>query len=151
MAAKNEFILNEDRKGMIWDLALYIPTLIALLVLASKYWYSGDENITYLLVFLTTFIFLIAFNRIFKTRLMMLPTSPVSFSVSKKGVTIGLKNGDHIELVKDVRFFSDMAGKSFGLSGVDLVGTKKQFVFHKGQFADEKQFDSSKARLRAFK
>jgi len=151
MASVNEFNLVEDRKGLIWDLVLYIPTIIALLVLASKYWFAGDENITYLLVFLTTFIFLIAFNRIFKTRLMMLPTSPISFSVSKKGVSIALKNGISVELVKDVRFFTDVAGKSFGLAGIDLEGVKKQFVFHKGQFVDDEQFDGSKARLRAFK
>jgi len=151
MATQSDFNLVEDKKGVVWDLLLYVPTLIALLVLASKYWYSGDENITYLLIFLTTFIFLIAFNRICKTRLMLLPSSPVSFSVSKKGVVVTLKNGTSIELVKDVRFFTDMAGKSFGLSGIDLEGVKKQFVFHKGQFENDEQFDGSKARLRAFK
>ena len=151
MANQSDFNLVEDKNGVIWDLVLYIPTLIALVLLAYKYWYSGDENITYMLMFLTTFIFLIAFNRIFKTRLMMLPSSPVSFSVSKKGVSVVLRNGLSVELIKDVRFFTDMAGKSFGLTGVDLEGAKKQFVFHKGQFADVEQFDGSKARLRAFK
>jgi len=151
MASEHDYKLIEDKKGMMWDLVLYIPTIIALSVLASKYWYSGDENITYLLIFLTTFICLIAFNRIFKTRLMLLPTSPISFSVSKKGVSIGLKSGASIELVKDVRFFTDVAGKSFGLSGIDLGGVKKQFVFHRGQFPDIEQFDGSKAKLRAFK
>ena len=151
MATQSDFSLVEDKNGMMWDLVLYVPTLIALILLASKYWYSGDENITYMLMFLTTFIFLIAFNRIFKTRLMLLPSSPTSFAVSKKGVAVSLKSGESVELVKDVRFFTDMAGKSFGLTGVDLEGAKKQFVFHKGQFEDDQQFDGSKARLRAFK
>ncbi len=151
MATQSDFSLVEDKRGVMWDLVLYVPTLIALIVLAVKYWYSGDENITYLLMFLTTFIFLIAFNRIFKTRLMMMPSSPTSFSVSKKGVAVSLKNGLSVELIKDVRFFTDMAGKSFGLTGVDLEGAKKQFVFHRGQFESDEQFDGSKARLRAFK
>ncbi|MDH3325235.1 MAG: hypothetical protein OEM38_00795 [Gammaproteobacteria bacterium] len=151
MASQYDFNLVEDKKGLVWDLVLYVPTIIALIILASKYWYSGDENLAYILVFLTTFIFLIAFNRIFKTRLMMLPSSPVSFSVSKKGVVVDLKSGASVDLVKDVRFFTDMAGKSFGLAGIDLEGAKKQFVFHKGQFIDEQQFDGSKAQLRAFK
>ncbi|MDH5256929.1 MAG: hypothetical protein OEX07_02945 [Gammaproteobacteria bacterium] len=151
MASQSDFKLVEDKNGLVWDLVLYVPTLIALAILSSKYWYGGDEEISYVLVFLTTFIFLIAFNRIFKTRLMILPSSPVSFSVSKNGVSVVLKNGESVELVKEVRFFTDMAGKSFGLAGVDLEGAKKQFVFHKGQFADTNQFDDSKARLRAFK
>lgn len=150
-ATQSVFNLQEDRRGLIWDLVLYVPTIIALSILAFKYWYSGDENFSYLLVFLTTFICLIAFNRIFKTRLMILPSSPISFSVSKKSVEIGLKSGSSVELVKDVRFFTDVAGKSFGLTGIDMEGAKKQFVFHKGQFIDEMQFDGSKAVLRAFK
>jgi len=151
MASQSDFSLVEDRRGMIWDLVLYVPTTVVLVLMALKYWYSGDENLTYLLMFLTTFIVLIAFNRIFKTRLMILPASPVSFSVSGKGVEVKLKSGSIVELVKDVRFFTDMAGKSFGLTGVDLEGAKKQFVFHKGQFESIQQFDDSKARLRAFK
>lgn len=151
MAVEHDFTLQEDKRGLVWDLVLYVPTIIALSILASKYWYSGEENFSYLLIFLTTFICLIAFNRIFKTRLMILPSSPISFSVSKKGVEIGLKSGSSIELVKDVRFFTDVAGKSFGLTGIDMEGDKKQFVFHKGQFVDDEQFDGSKAKLRAFK
>ncbi len=151
MAEKARYTLVQDKKGMYWDLALYIPTLIALISLAIQLWYSGNQNITYLLIFLATFIFLIAFNRIAKTRLMLLPSAPVAFSVSKQGVKLYLRNGDEIELVKNVRFFSDFAGKSFGLSGVDLTGKQLQYVFHKGQFASESEFGDAKAALRIFK
>lgn len=151
MAKETEYNLQQDKNGMLWDLVLYIPTLIALGLVASKLWFAGNEGFSYLLVFLTTFIFLIAFNRIAKTRLMLLPSAPVKFSVSKKGVSLTLKSGNVIELVKDVRFFTDMAGKSFGLSGVDLSGGKRQFVFHKGQFGSSADFDGSKAQLRVFK
>ena len=82
---------------------------------------------------------------------MILPSAPVAFSVSKKGVSITQRNGDRISLVKDVRFFSDFAGKSIGLAGVDLNGNKQQYVFHRGQFSSDSQFDSSKAQLRIFK
>lgn len=151
MSKETEFDLQKDKQGVIWDLVLYIPTLIALIIIASKLWYSGNQSFSYMLVFLTTFIFLIAFNRIFKTRLMLLPSAPVKFAVSRKGVVLTLKNNNVIELIKDVRFFTDTVGKSFGLTGVDLTGKKQQFVFHKGQFLSQTDFDASKAQLRAFK
>ena len=151
MAQVSEYELIQDKKGMVWDLVLYIPTLIALSLVASKLWFSGDDGIVYLLVFLITFVFFIAFNRIAKTRLMILPSAPISFSVSKKGVSVTQRNGDTVYLVNDVRFFTDFAGKSFGLAGVDLNGNKQQYVFHRGQFPSDAEFDSSKAQLRIFK
>ena len=151
MSKKSEYTLMKDKKGVLWDLLLYIPTLLILIMIASKLWFDGNQGFTYLLVFLTTIIFLIGFDRIAKTRLMILPTAPVSFAVSKKGVIITLRNGNTIELVKDLRFFTDFAGRSFGLTGVDLSGAKKQYVFHKGQFSDPSEFEGSKAQLRAFK
>lgn len=151
MAQKSDYQLIQDKKGMMWDLILYVPTVAVLILVATQLWYNGNQQLTYLVVFATTFVFLIAFNRIAKTRLMLLPTAPVAFSVSKKGVTLTLKNGNVVELVKDLRFFSDYAGKSFGLTGIDLAGAKQQFVFHKGQFADANEFDGSKAQLRVFK
>ncbi|MDH5728493.1 MAG: hypothetical protein OEZ58_05860 [Gammaproteobacteria bacterium] len=147
----SEYLIVQDKKGMVWDLILYIPTLIILALVASQLWYSGNQSFTYLLIFLTTFIFLIAFNRIFKTRLMLLASAPVKLVVSKKAVHLNLKNGDAIDLVKDVRFFADFAGKSFGLVGLDMSGKRKQFVFHKGQFESQSAFDTIKSELRIFK
>ena len=151
MGQKTEYSLVQDKKGAIWDLLLYIPTITVLILIASQLWYSGNQTFTYLLVFMTTVVFFIAFNRIGKTRLMVLPSAPIAFSVSKKGVNLTLKSGKTIDLVKDLRFFADVAGKSIGLVGVDLSGSKHQFVFHKGQFSDTTDFDGSKAQLRMFK
>jgi len=151
MGKKTEYNLVQDKKGAMWDLVLYVPVLVFLVIMASKLYYGGNEWFTYLIIFMATFIFLIAFNRIAKTRLMFLPSAPVAFSVSKKGVSLTLKNGNKVDLVKDLRFFADMAGKSMGLVGVDLAGSKHQFVFHKGQFSNDVDFDGSKAQLRMFK
>ena len=151
MAKERVFDLVKDQKGAIWDLILYVPTVLVLSLLSFQFWFSGNQSFTYILAFLTTFIFLIGFNRIAKTRLMILSSAPVSFSVSKQGVSLSLRSGDTIDLSKDVRFFSDFAGKSIGLAGVDLEGRKRQFVFNRGQFPSATVFDDAKASLRVFK
>ncbi|MDH5259070.1 MAG: hypothetical protein OEX07_13735 [Gammaproteobacteria bacterium] len=151
MASRDDFQLVKDTRGVYWDLALYVPTVIALASVAFQLWYSGNQNFTYLLLFLTTFIALIGFNRIAKTRLMLLASSPVALSVSRKGVSVSLRSGDAVELVNEVRFFSDFAGKSIGLTGLDMSSKRCQFVFHKGQFSDDSTFDAAKAALRIFK
>ena len=151
MAASSRFEFVPDKKGVLWDLLLYIPTLIALISVATQLWYSGNKPFTYVLIFMTTIIFLIAYNRILKTRLMVLGSSPVALDISKHSVVMELKSGEPLQLVKDVRFFSDMAGRSFALSGIDGRGKKQQHVFHKGQFSSEKEFDSARAILKIFK
>lgn len=144
-----EFV--RDTRGLVWDLLLYIPTTVALILVGSRLWFAGDQGLAYVVVFATTFIILIGFNRIFKTRLMMLPGAPTALSVSKAGVDLTLKSGAQIQLVKNVRFFSDLAGRSIGLTGVDLTGKSHQHIFHKGQFASESEFGEAKASLRIFK
>lgn len=151
MAQETEYRLAQDKRGAIWDLFLYVPTLAVMVLIASQLWFGGNKELTYLLIFMTTIVFFIAFNRIAKTRLMLLPSAPIAFSVSKKGVGVTLKNGGVVSLVKDLRFFADLAGKSIGLVGVDLGGAKHQFVFHRGQFGDDVNFDRSKAQLKMFK
>jgi hypothetical protein len=151
MATTSRFELIQDKKGAAWDLALYVPTIIALISVASKLWYSDNQNFTYLLVFLTTLIALIGFNRIAKSRLMIVGSSPIALDVGRHSVNIELRSGSRTELVKEVRFFSDFAGKSFGLTGIDLAGKKASFVFHKGQFASDGAFNDVKALLRVFK
>lgn len=151
MASESTYKLSQDKKGVYWDLLLYIPTIVALLSVAFQLWFSGNQNFTYLLVFLTTFVFLIGFNRIFKTRLMLLSSAPVGFAVSKKGVTVKTRGKGDVELSRNVRFFSDFAGKSIALTGMDLEGKRQQFVFHRGQFDSAGSFDDAKAALRIFK
>lgn len=151
MSVESRYTLMQDKKGALWDLALYIPTLIALVSVAVKLWFSGDQAFTYLVLFATTIVFLIGFNRITKTRLMILSSAPTALTVSKKNVQITLRNSSVVDLVKDVKYFADFSGKSFGLTGVDLSGRKLQFVFHKGQFADGKSFAAIRSELGIFK
>ena len=64
---------------------------------------------------------------------------------------LGLRSGEYISLVKDVRFYIDTQGKSFGLSGKDMLGRPQQHVFHRGQFADEKVYHEAVLALQPYK
>ncbi|MEK6750599.1 MAG: hypothetical protein AABY83_15575 [Pseudomonadota bacterium] len=128
--------LIADRKGVWWDLILYVPTVSVLALIGTKLWYSpGSQSWTYVLVFLASFFLIAGVNRVLG-RLLILPKAPVAMDIDKQRVRIKLRNGQVVELVKDVRYFPDFAGRSFGLAGLDLHGRRQQFVFHKGQFAD---------------
>ena len=143
-----QFDLVADRKGLIWDLLLYIPTVVALASLAVSFWYGDDHNMGYLFFFLTCFFFIAGFNRVFKTRLMLLPSAPVSLKFAKENVSLVQKNGTQVSLVKNLRYYPDYSGKSFGISGLDGGGKQQQFVFHKGQFPAPELFDSLQAFLK---
>lgn len=144
------FDLLQDRKGMMWDLLLYIPTVLALLSMAAKFWYGDDANLAYLLLFLGSFFFIAGANRILKTRLMLLPSAPVAIEIDRAVVRLVLRGGARIEVVKDLRFYSDYAGKSFGLTGSEGSGRRLQFVFHKGQFASAQDYQAAQGKLRQF-
>lgn len=147
MTETARFELVQDRKGMAWDLLLYVPTVAVLASLAAKFWYGGDQNLSYLLYFLTCFFFIVGFNRIFKTRLMLLPSAPVCMEVSGQGATLVQRNGVRVDLVKKFRFYADYAGRSFGVSGLNGAGKQLQFVFHKGQFATVSQYNTAQEIL----
>ena len=142
--------LIQDKKGMWWDVALYVPTVVFLASLAAKMWYSADQNWAYLFVFLATIFLLVGINRIFGTRLMMFPQSALSIDANKSKITFQLRNGDSVNLVKGVRYYPDFAGKSFAVTGMDLNGKKRQHVFHKGQFADEGEYKEMREFLRIY-
>lgn len=148
MVETTRFDLVQDRKGMVWDLLLYVPTVAVLASLAAKLWYGDDRNLAYLLYFLTCFFFIIGFNRIFKTRLMLLPSAPVRMEMSGQSVGLVQRNGARVDLVKKLRYYSDFSGRSFGLSGLNGAGKQLQFVFHKGQFATVGQYNSAQESLR---
>ena len=135
--------LVRDTKGMYWDLLLYVPTVTALITLAAKFWFSQNLNFASLLLFLGSFFFIAGANRILKTRLMAVPTAPIALTVKGlNNVSLTLRNGQVLELIRDIKFYPDYAGRSFGLVGVDRNGKKSQFVFHKGQFPDEREYQS---------
>ncbi|MGA7750073.1 MAG: hypothetical protein WCA63_07980, partial [Gallionella sp.] len=143
-----QFELVKDRKGMIWDLLLYIPTVIALASIATSFWYGGDHNMGYLFFFLTCFFFIAGFNRIFKTRLMLLPSAPVCLKAGEQSLGLVQRNGVRVDLVKNLRYYPDYSGKSFGISGLDGAGKQLQFVFHRGQFATVSQYESVQTLLK---
>ena len=149
MAKVETYQLGQDRKGMIWDLLMYVPTVTGLGAGAAIFWYKPNTPLAYLLFFLACFFFYQGLHRVLG-RLAVLPNAPVSLDVSKLGVVLCLKNGSKIELVKNVRYFSDYAGKSFGLTGMDSGGAKRQYVFHKGQFASEQEYKKIGGALKVF-
>ncbi len=136
---------------MVWDLLLYVPTVIALFSIGMKLWFSPNQTWAYVLLFMATFFFLVGANRILGSRLLLLSSSPVSLEASRQQVVVELKNGERVALVKDVRYYPDYAGKSFGLSGMDPSGKRRQFVFHRGQFSDPKQFEDLRSMLSVYK
>lgn len=144
------FNLVQDRKGMVWDLLLYVPTVIALATIAASFWSGGDQSMGYLLFFLTCFFFFAGFNRIFKTRLMLLPSAPVSLEIAEQNLCLMQKNSVKINLVKSLRYYSDYSGKTFGLSGLDGTGKQLQFVFHKGQFATNDEYENARTLLKGY-
>ena len=149
MAKSEVFKLSPDRKGVIWDAMMYVPTVAGLGTGAAIFWYDKNQGLAYLLFFLACFFFYQGVHRVLG-RMLVLPQSPVSLEISKQRVSLSMKNGESIELIKNVRYFSDHAGKSFGLTGMDMMGAKRQYVFHKGQFADEAAFGKVGAALKVF-
>lgn len=148
--SETRFDLSQDRKGMMWDLLLYIPTVVALLSIAANFWYGDDANLAYLLVFLASFFAIAGANRVLKTRLMILPSAPVAIEIDKALARLVLRNGKSVELVKELKFYSDFAGRTFGLTGMDDSGRRLQFVFHKGQFPNPQNYQTVQDKLRKF-
>jgi len=134
--------LHRDNRGVIWDLLLYVPTVGFLLLWGLKLWAGGEQVGTgYALMFLGFFFLMAGGNRVMR-RLQLLPSAPVTLDVDRDRIQIGLRGGETVSLVQDVRFFTDYAGKSFGLSGMDTRGAKRQFVFHRSQFGDERDYEA---------
>lgn len=149
MTKSESFKLEQDRKGVTWDALMYVPTVLGLGTGAVMFWYDQNQNLSYLLFFLSCFFFYQGVHRVLG-RLMLLPQSPVSLDVSKQRVAMTLRNGETIELVKNLRYFSDHAGKSFGLTGMDMMGAKRQYVFHRGQFVDGEAYGKIGDVLKVF-
>ncbi|MBI3772363.1 MAG: hypothetical protein HY272_06660 [Gammaproteobacteria bacterium] len=151
MAENTVYQFAPDKKGAMWDSLLYVPTVLALASIALKLWFGPNQNLAYLLLFLASFFLIAGTNRILSSRLMLLPNAPRGLELGKKSAAVVLKSGERVELVKDLRYFPDYAGKSFGLTGMDLAGRKRQFVFHRGQFESESLFRDIRSLLAAYK
>ncbi|MDQ6968655.1 MAG: hypothetical protein Q9M14_08245 [Mariprofundaceae bacterium] len=137
--------LQADKAGIIWDLLLYVPTVGFLLLIGLRYWYAGDDQVLgQVLMFLGFFFLMVGGGRVLR-RLLIMPSAPVGLDISKDRIAMKLKNKEQRLLMRDIRYFADKAGKSFGLTGTDERGKKQQYVFHKGQFSEEDFIDVSKA------
>ena len=146
--ARGHFELTPDRKGAVWDLLLYVPTVTALATVGARLWFGDEHAYAYLLSFLASLFFFIGANRILKTRLMLLPSAPRALDLDGEGVAIGLRGGTRVDLVKEIKVYADMAGRSFGVAGLDRQGRRLQFVFHRGQFAEASAFGAVQEALR---
>jgi hypothetical protein len=140
MSAVRQYALRRDKNGALWDLLLYVPTVVALASIAVKLWFGDDRSLAYLLAFLASFFFIVGANRVLKTRLMLLPAAPVRIDIDTDAVSVLRRDGVAVDLVKDQRVYGDLAGRSFGLTGLNRSGQRLQFVFHRAQFADDAAF-----------
>ncbi|HYB51857.1 MAG TPA: hypothetical protein VED47_12190 [Burkholderiaceae bacterium] len=148
MPAKKQFELQADRKGALWDLLLYVPTVVALASIGAKLWFGEDRSLSYLLCFLASFFFFVGANRILKTRLMLLPSAPIRIDVDTDTVSVVQRGGASADLVKEQRVYADYSGRSVGISGLNREGKRLQFVLHRGQFADEAAFRALQETLK---
>jgi len=142
MSSGTRYTLCRDYRGVFWDALLYVPTVSALAVFALSSWYDGKAPMAYLLGFVACFFLIAGANRILTTRLMWLPTAPVAIEIRPNAADLILKGGDIIKLQRDLKLYRDRSGRSFGLTGVSEAGTKRQFIFHRGQFSQNADFQA---------
>jgi len=140
-------VLVPDRQGALWDLLLYVPTVVALASIAARLWYVDEHVSAYVLAFLASFFLLVGANRILKTRLMLLPSAPVRLDVGAGTLSVVTRDGTSIDLVKNQKVYADLAGRSFGISGLDGRGQRLQYVFHRAQFADDASYAAVQAAI----
>lgn len=72
MVKEASYNLVQDRKGLLWDALLYIPTVIALFSIGMKLWFSPNQTWAYVLFFMATFFFLIGANRMLSSRMILI-------------------------------------------------------------------------------
>lgn len=136
------YTLRRDYHGMFWDALLYLPTVTALSVFALSSWYDNKSSMAYLLGFLACFFLISGANRVLTTRLMWLPSAPVAIETGSNAADLILKSGEIVKLRRDLKLFRDRSGRSFGLTGMSEQGTKRQFIFHRGQFSQDVDFQA---------
>lgn len=145
------YVLHQDKKGMTWDLLLYVPTVVILGSIAMRLWYGGDKGWAYLPMALASFFFIQGAMRILKTRLMLLPQAPIAVDIAKQRIKLELRNGAVVELVSSLRYFPDYAGKTVAMSGVDLNGKTHQVILHLGQFGNASEFKDLRGFLEVYR
>ena len=142
MIIQTRYALRRDYHGMLWDALLYVPTVSALFIFAASNWYANNASLAYLLGFLACFFLIAGANRILTTRLMWLPSAPVAVEIGPNAANLILKSGEVIKLQQELRLYRDRSGRSFGLTGLCAQGKRRQFVFHRGQFSSDSDFQA---------
>ena|SRR5664279_1869640 len=142
MSPATRYTLCRDMHGVVWDALLYAPTVSALGVFAVSSWYGDKQPVAYLLGFLACFFLIAGANRILTTRLMWLPTAPVAIEVGTDTVDLVLKSGAIIGLRRDLKLYREKSARTFGLTGLNDQGKRCQFVFHRGQFGNDGDFQA---------
>ena len=142
MSIATRYALCRDYHGIFWDALLYVPTVSALSLFAVSSWYDNKVSLAYLLGFMACFFLIAGANRILTTRLMWLPSAPVAIETRSSAADLILKSGDVIKLQRDLKLFRDRSGRSFGLTGLNEQGKRLQFIFHRGQFGQDRDFQA---------
>lgn len=142
MSTGARYTLRRDYRGVFGDALLYVPTVTALAAFAVASWYDNKISIAYLLGFLACFFLFAGANRILTTRLMWLPSAPVAIEIRSNAVDLILKSGAILTLERDVKLYRDRSGRSFGLTGLNERGRRCQFVFQRGQFSQDSDFQA---------
>ena len=142
MSMGTRYTLSRDYQGMYWDALLYVPTVSALSIFALSSWYDNKTSVAYLLGFLACFFLIAGANRILTTRLMWLPSAPVAIETRSGAADVILKSGEIIRLRRDLKLYRDGSRRSFGLTGLCEQGKRRQFIFHRGQFRQDSEFQA---------
>jgi hypothetical protein len=78
---------------------------------------------------------------------MLLPSAPVAIEPGTGAADLILKSGEIIRLRHDLKLFREPSGRTFGLTGVNERGKRCQFVFHRGQFKADSDFQAAMTSL----
>lgn len=148
--APQRYTLRQDRKGAIWDALLYVPTVVILGLIGLKLWYGANHEWAYILFFLASFFLIVGANRILKTRLMLLPSAPVALITDTGRVRLELRSGEIVDLIKNLRYYADTQGKSFALTGMEVLGKRLQYIFHFGQFPSAGSYQEITSTLKMY-
>jgi len=142
MSKGTRYTLCRDHRGVLWDALLYVPTVSALAAFAVGSWYDDKVPLAYLLGFMACFFFIAGANRILTTRLMWLPSAPVAIETRTHAVDLILRSGAIVKLERDLKLYRERSGRSFGLTGMSDQGKRRQFIFHRGQFAQDGDYQA---------
>jgi hypothetical protein len=135
MSNGTRYTLRRDYHGMFWDALLYVPTVTALAIFAISSFYDDKVAVAYLLGFLACFFLFAGANRILTTRLMWLPSAPVAIEIRPSAADLILKSGEDHPAPAGLEALPRSIGPIIRPDRRQRCKARKQFIFHRGQFA----------------